>query len=321
MEPAFALSNSEIQTWETCRRKWWLAYHRRLQVNPISVSPVNVANLGNHVHLALEAYYGHQLDPLAVLRWDYDQWVAEYPAWEKDLVKERDYALAMVEGFLQWAEETGLDIDFEIVNTELNIHFDVTLPSGTVVRLRGKLDQLVMRLSTGAYLLRDFKTVADLSKADHLVLDQQMRHYSMLLSLMMRKERLRVDGALYLMLKRSKRTTAAKPPFYEQVEIGYNPSDLNSTYQRVIAVAGEIEVAKQRLDSGEDHHSVVYPHYNETCSWGCPFLKMCPMFDDGSRVEGALASNYVEGDPYSYLDRGTINQVLAAFGQAEVRNE
>lgn len=317
---AFALSNSEIQTAQTCTRKWWLAYYRRLQVNPVSVSPVNVANLGNHVHLALEAYHGHQLDPLAVLRWDYDRWAEEYPAWETDLVKERDYALAMLEGYLQWAEETGLDVDVEVLATEKEVSHVITLPTQTRVLLRGKLDQLVRRRSSGALLLRDFKTVGGFEKGDLLVMNQQMRHYAMLLSLN-KNENEFVAGALYLMIKRSKRTTRATPPFYEQLEIGYNRHDLNSTYQRVIVVATEIEKTRKLLDHGHDHHEVVYPNFTDACSWGCPFVKVCPLFDDGSRVEGALQANYVVGDPYQYLSRGKINEVLAAFGQPEVRNE
>jgi hypothetical protein len=238
-----------------------------------------------------------------------------FGAWETDLKKELDYTLAMVEGYLQWAAETGLDVDLEVISTEAEVGHDVSLPSGTVVRLRAKLDQLVRRRSNGAYLLRDFKTVGGFEKGEHLVLNQQMRHYAMLLSLVMRTEH--VAGVLFTMLKRSKRTAQATPPFYLQYELGYNKHDLNSTYQRVTSVASEIERTYQRLAAGEDHHVVVFPNYTDHCHWGCPFLKICPMMDDGSRIHEALEANFVRGDPYAYLSRGRIDEALEAFGVKE----
>lgn len=309
--PTFALSHSELATWSTCRRKWYLGYHQRWQVNEASVSPTNVANLGNHVHLALEAHYGYGLDPLAVLRWDYTDFMATYGAWEDDLKKELDYALAMVEGYLQWAAETGLDVGYETVSTEREVYHDVPLPGGLVVRLRGKLDQVVVRESDGALLLRDFKTVGNFDKGEHLVLNQQMRHYALLLSLATRPQH--VAGVLFTMLKRSKRTTRATPPFYLQYEQTYNRHDLNATYQRVTSVAVEIARTYERLET-EDHHVVAFPNYTDMCHWGCPFYRVCPMMDDGSRINEALQANFVRGDPYSYLSRGRIDQALTAFG-------
>jgi hypothetical protein len=38
------------------------------------------------------------------------------------------------------------------------------------------------------------------------------------------------------------------------------------------------------------------------------------MFDDGSRIEAALAGNFVQRDPYAYRSDQMINEVKAAFG-------
>ena len=39
--------------------------------------------------------------------------------------------------------------------------------------------------------------------------------------------------------------------------------------------------ARRALEDGEPHQFWAYPTPNRTCSWDCPFLRICPMFDDG----------------------------------------
>lgn len=305
------ISNSEMQAFQRCRRHWALVYHWKWQPRLEDTSPVGVALLGTRVHLALEAWYGHGIDPIEALVWIYEMQCLDRPDFVPELMKELDLAKAMVEGYVQWLDDEAVDVSLETVDVERELRHEVQTYLGPVT-LRAKLDQLVRRRTDGALLLRDFKTVGSLSKADRLVLDQQMRFYSMLLALKFPQHR--VDGALYTMLKRSKRTVRAAPPFYQQVEISYNRHDLNSTYLRVTAVAGAILEAHLRLDAGDDHHSIVYPTPSDYCDWGCPFSRVCPLMDDGSRWEAALRANFNLGDPYRYYEHDTIQQLVADLG-------
>jgi hypothetical protein len=310
----YEISNSEMRSFQRCRRQWALTYHWQWQPRPTSTSPVGVAQLGTRIHLALEAWYGHGIDPIEALRWIYETAALERADFVVELGKELDWAIAMVEGYVQWLDDEGVDVILETVDVERELKFVVDTHLGPVT-LRAKLDQLVRRRTDGALLLRDFKTVGSLSKANQLVLDQQMRFYSMLLALSFPEHR--VDGALYTMLKRSKRTVRASPPFYQQVEISYNRHDLNATYQRVVAVAGAILEAHLRLDSGDpadDHHAIAYPNPTDYCDWGCPFSSVCPLMDDGSRWEAALQANFTKGDPYEYYERDTIQHLVADLG-------
>jgi len=308
------ISNSEMQSFQRCRRHWALSYHWQWQPRAVDTSPVGVAILGTRIHLALEAWYGHGIDPIEALSWLYEVAALERPDFAVDLSKELDLAKAMVEGYVQWLDEEGVDVSLETVDVERELKHQVGTYLGPVV-LRAKLDRLVRRRTDGALLLVDYKTVGSLSKADRLVLDQQMRFYAMLLALRFPEHR--VDGALYTMLKRSKRTVRATPPFYQQVEISYNRHDLNSTYQRVTAVAGAILEAHLRLNDGDDHHAIVYPTATDYCDWGCPFSRVCPLMDDGSRWEAALQANFDRGDPYSYYERSTIQELVADLGEAK----
>jgi hypothetical protein len=309
----YEISNSEMRSFQRCRRQWALTYHYRWQPRLESTSPVGVAQLGTRVHLALEAWYGHGIDPIEALTWAYELEALRRPDFAVDLGKELDWAKAMVEGYVQWLEEEGVDVDLEAVAVERELKLELRTNQGAAI-VRAKLDQLVRRRSDGALLVRDFKTVGTLSKADQLVLDQQMRFYALLLSLLYPEHR--VDGALYTMLKRSKRTLRAKPPFYEQVAISYNKHDLNSTFLRVTAVVAEIVATHRMLDARQDHRLVTYPNPSDYCDWGCPFNRVCPLMDDGSRWEAALEANFTRGDPYQYYERDTIQHLVAALGKA-----
>ena len=56
MTEPIRISNSEIQTFKDCRRRWWLSYYRRLQ--PKTQQMTGALALGSRVHEALDMYYG-----------------------------------------------------------------------------------------------------------------------------------------------------------------------------------------------------------------------------------------------------------------------
>ena len=314
--PSLGISNSEMRTFQRCPRQWMLNYYYRFQPKPASISPVGVALLGTRVHLSLEAYYGYGLNPLQVLGWEYSRVQLLYPDWTEELDKERSMALAMVEGYLDWTASEGIDAGLTVVATEKLVQQYVGTFQGVEVYLRAKLDQLIRREFDGAILLRDFKTVGTLSKANDLQLDQQMRVYALIQALQARATGERPDGCLYTMLKRSKRTARAKGPFYEQVEIRYNKHDLNSAWLHVQEVCRRIVETRKRLEAGEDHRQVCYASSSDFCSWGCEFYSQCSLMDDGSRWQDAIRSDFTQSDPYAYYESDGIDRVLKAFGKA-----
>ncbi len=261
---------------------------------------------------------------LAALDWIYATASEEHPYDESELRKERDFAFAMLEGFLEWAAEEGYDTGYEVVATEQEQ--SVRLPfldfeSGDF-NLIAKLDILVRRVEDGVIRFRDYKSVGTLSKANGLLRDTQMRTYSMIQGLQALADPAlpRPDGGQYVMLLRSKRTPRARGPFYQVVEFDYNRHDLNATWMRVRAIASSIAGARSRLDAGEDHHIVAYPVPGEYCEWACPFNRVCHLADDGSHLEAALAGNYVQIDPMARYHDDSITQLLAALGGRNERS-
>lgn len=331
------LSNSEVATWTRCRRKWWLTWYRKLALGQMDL--VGNRATGGRVHRALAAYYvpdgQDRQDPRQALeRAIVEDWtllaqqarehahagdVEEYLA---NLSVKFNDAVAleriMVEGYVQWLNETGADSNLQVTAAETALTADVMVDvpldglgshvEKVPVQLIGKLDVRVRRTSDGARMFVDHKTVGNLNEPRKtLHMDPQMLHYHVLEWLNTPEGEARCEAALYNMLRRVKRTASANPPFYERIEVHHNEHELVSYHRRLLGAASDVVQAERRLAAGANPMMVAYPTPRRECAWDCDFFPVCPMFDDGSRVEDALNALYVEVDPMArYADtKGT----------------
>lgn len=307
------VSNSEIQTWKDCRRRWWLTYYRELGIKRSEDKPVGARQLGTRIHIALCEFYENGRNPLDVINEVYaedEKLFAAFPDKITDMRKEQDLAKAMLEGYIEWVAEEAADDGIELVAAETVIE----VPSGVKgVTLRGKLDQRVVRKVDGARLFLDHKTVGDLTTPVRLLpLDEQMKFYHLLEKLdSMYKTggdpQWRTDGGLYNMLRKVKRTATAKPPFYGRAEVRHNEAILRNTWIRVHKILEELVTTRQALDAGADHQYMCPPRPSKDCTWKCDFFAVCPMFDDGSNIDGLLNEYYTHIDPherYNAQDEG-----------------
>lgn len=296
-------TNSEMQVFKECRRKWWLGQYRRLR--PAQQSLTGAAPIGSRTHVALAGWYvpdGEQRrDPREVLaetieadrvrlveRWAHDEVMLVSAI--KEFEDEMDLVRAMIEGYVEWLEETGADSDFSVVASERAVEYEFA-PGKSIA---GRLDAQVIRISDGAHLGVDHKTGDFGTLRKKLPQDEQMLLYEILRRLTTTG---RSDGMLFNMLRKVKRTARAKPPFYDREVVRFNQHQLESAWYRVMAVIRDIDDVTARLDSGESHLTAAYPRPNNDCSWKCEFYQVCPMFDDGSRAEDMLQSLYRVGEP------------------------
>lgn len=306
------LTHSEMQTFRTCRRKWYLYYRRRFSPRA-GRAVTGVAQLGTNVHMALEGHYTG-LDPFAVLAVIYDDLQDRHPEAHHDIAGERSYAITMVKGYVEWAAESGMDANYQVIATEADTSAPIQLPDGRTVYLRGKLDQVVERRDgSGIRLVRDFKTVGSLTKANGLIRDTQMRTYDLLHTLAAPRGVL-TDGVLYTMLLRSKRTAKATPPFYQVDHMGYNAHDRESVLEAIRGTALDILTVDARLDAGEPPARVLYANPGDYCGWGCDFVSVCHLADDGSRLDDALQDDYVQGDPWSHYGTARMDAIRKILG-------
>ena len=293
------ISNSEIQTFKDCRRKWWLSYYRRLQ--PATQNFTGALALGSRIHAALDEYYSVGTPLLEahakLVEKDKHTLLTQFRD-TMDLDSEAELGRIMLEGYLQWVEENGIDAELEMISTEEII--SMPMLDGEV-ELQGKLDMRVRRKADGVRMFRDFKTVGgsftEFASLAHM--NEQILTY-MVLEAAQNKEGERCEGGIFTMLKKVKRSANAKPPFYEQMEVRHNTFALRSFWNRLHGAVTDLMNTRKALDDGADPNFVAYPRPSRDCKWKCQFFAICPLFDDGSAAEQAISELYVVDDPYAY---------------------
>lgn len=312
--PLKRVSNSELKCFRRCRRKWWLTYVRRLRFNRPDVAGARA--LGTRLHESVaEGYvigergfnvalaYAQLERALVRDRAKIDAYYEAHPEvpkaaredQHKALNKDAELAQIMVEGYAEWLTETAADADLEVLAIEEEVEVRLMEFMGITVHLMGKLDKRFRRISSGFLGFLDFKSVDNLTNLPKTAnMDEQGKTYSVLLKLAHGEH---VDGETIRMLRKVKRTKTAKPPFFGDHEVRWNKHQLNAYVRRLYGMVAELLGCELRLLNGEDHQVVVFPTPTNDCSWDCDFYPVCDMFDDGSRVDDALAAHYHAADP------------------------
>lgn len=318
----YRVSNSELQTFKRCKRKWWLAWYRRLMLQTEDFTSVRAT--GTRVHRALAYWYvpdgEKRVDPrdalervivddwtkvarLAQERHTSDEQLGELAV---EFAQATNLERAMVEGYVQWLEETGADAELRITASETPLVVDEVVDMGgeyhhvqREIQFIGLLDVRAKRTTDNVNVFIDHKTVGDLTApVVTLPQNEQMLHYMLLEFLSLDDSDVRCDGALYNMLRRVKRSAKAKPPFYDRIEVRHNKFELESYRRRALAATRDILITIDRLERGEEHLDVVYPSPNPTCRWDCDFFAVCNLLDDGSRgVNDMLNALYRPTNP------------------------
>lgn len=289
------VSNSEIQTFKDCKRKWWLSYYLGLGSKEQKIS--GALAFGTRIHKCLEDYYKKGIHPVDTHK-DLTNEILDYLLISgfsnSDFLKEVELGQIMLEGYLDWLEETGADSGLEIIDSEKKLSLPIF---NGKVELRGKIDLRVKRKQDKASSLMDFKTVANREtyiKIAHMA--EQLKLYILLENAS--TDSARVDGGIYRLLKKVKRSATAKPPFYEDYDVRHNKNTLESFW---LALHGTIQTMldlREQLDAGADPRQVAYPTPSNDCSWKCPFYSGCPMFDDKSAAFEWVSDNFEQYDPY-----------------------
>lgn len=296
------ISNSEIQTFKRCRRKWWLGFYRRLsRIDPQVSRPRDIGDL---VHRRLDSYYsgGMEDDVLALLVQDQLEMKEAFPESQHEEIDQVvEFARIMLEGYFEWVEETGADANLEVIGPERSIR--VALPKVEGVELMGKIDLQVYDHDRQSRAFLETKTVSNFGDKESLAhMNEQIYTYHLLerLELLEQDIQTRTDGAVLNMLRRVKRTASAKPPFYKRMPIWHNDDELRAFFVRTIGVVKDILSVESLLDAGANPLEICYPTIDRSCTYMCEFFTVCPMVDDNrTDAEGYIAVSFRESDPYA----------------------
>lgn len=298
----YRVSNGELQSWKRCRRKWWLGWYRELTLRTEDF--INVRAIGTRIHRALQRWYVPEgearVDPRDALErvivedWTHvtqlahDRQLSDEQLGElaRQFANTNNLERAMIEGYVQWLEDTGADAELRVIASETPITAKIEVAvngEDRPVQLIGLLDVRVTRVTDDRRLFLDHKTVGDLSSPTvTLPQNEQMLHYDLLEWLNTEDGEKRCDGALYNMLRRVKRTVRANPPFYGRVEVHHNELELTNYKTRMLSTTRDVINATDALNRGASHFEVAYPSPRAECSWDCDFFAICNTIDDGS---------------------------------------
>jgi RecB family exonuclease len=294
------ISNSEIQTFKECQRKWYLQYY--VGLGAIQDNRVGPLALGSRVHKSLEKFYAEETDPFEV----YDSSVNEDRAlfeesgdsFDEELDKkfwnEAELGRLMLEGYFEWIFENNLDQNIETIGIEDALHYSML---DDRIVLQGKIDRKVRDRENGHVSIIDYKTTQSFD--DYMktaFTSEQIRMYSLLERLLNDEEP--IDGGLYRLLRKVKRGPKAKPPFYKQVEVRLTELDIQNYYRNVTVILKDMLRIRDELDSGKNHLDVVWKNFTRDCSWKCPFVHGCPLMDDGSDADRYFNFNFKQINPY-----------------------
>lgn len=243
----------ESETWSWSRIRTWLRCPRRWWFEyglNLPKQDTDLQEQGRSVHRALAAYYADG--------------VREFDDIEDEETR------SMIEGYIDWAESEGVDANMHVLAVETPLQGEVH-----GVPFRAVVDLILQDLETGAVYLLDHKTVSTFG-AYPLHMDGQLLTYVWL------ARELGLGQAHYAghnLLRRLKRRHTAKPPFYRRDVVSFSPTQLDRHATRLAALA-------ERIQSDDLHPPVV----DQSCAWGCPYLAVCPMVDDGVDVERLFAA-------------------------------
>jgi hypothetical protein len=297
-----SVSNSEIQTFKSCRRKWWLSYY--LKYKPREKSFVGALPLGSRVHKALELHYKNGDDLLSAhaALVEVDRMGMEMAGVDSStLDSDADLGRLMLEGYQEWVATEGLDANLEVISVEEILRMPTVVPEGEI-EVIGKIDLRVRNLFDGTRSVLDFKTAQafeTFTTTAHL--SEQLLTYMVLDHLNTPEaDDTRIGGGIYRILKKVKRGPRAVPPFYLEVPIRHNTFTLRAFWKRLHGLLNDMLRVRKALDEGHDPLEVVYPNPSADCRWKCPFFALCPMFDDGAGAGTMLDELYEIGDPYAY---------------------
>lgn len=286
---------SAIKEWKACRRQAMLDYFMDGLGYEKARDPGAPASggrdVGSIVDLGYETYYNGG-DPLAAIdayRTATEEEIGESLSdeWEKAFRLSR----IMVEGYVDWVAESGIDIGETTLATKMQLEVCVGTIRGEEVYVTGELDRLVRDDITGELIIDDCKTVDGFADLRWLAMGDQLLTYNILVRMTQGES---VYRGRHTQLRKVLRSARATPPFYDRTEFPYNDTQVGNHWTHLLATLDSMVEAAQAIEADpEAHHRYCYPNPTKDCTWRCDFLAICPMLDDGSYWRNSLGDMYL----------------------------
>lgn len=267
------LTNSEMQIFRKCKRAW--QYKHLLELSADKETP-EALHIGSKVHDGLEQWYKTQDLELAL---------------NASLSSTNNMPKILVKDYIEWTQKTRVDENLKIIGVEKAITAPIV---SDYYYLLGKVDLHFEDETNGAQYYMDHKTASNFSIAKTINMNPQFKQYALIASLNESEEGAQpLAGSLVNIIKKGKRTSRSKPPFYMRLEIYHNQSILDNYKKSVISLIEEMERAKNIDRAGE----ILDPTFGLHCDW-CEYKDVCEAQDDDSLDhESIINFSFIKHDP------------------------
>lgn len=263
------IRQSAVKRWLRCRRAAYWQYTENW-IKP--TEDKDVRGLGTHFHGLLAEYYGGGKSPELDHKFNPD-----------------DVATSqiMFDTYVSEMEEEGLDVGQETVSVEQRLFSaPIGITADTFYRVSCQVDQVYKDTALyGSPLIgRDHKTsAAFFNTAEN---DFQLMTYAMVLH----DNDYLVDYMEHNIVKRNKRTGRAKPPYTQRNRIRVTKEAIEEWRKYIKIILTEHLLAHTIANDVSDRY--LYPTPDNTCSWGCDFVDVCSMVEQGEDYTAVLETEY-----------------------------
>lgn len=266
------LRQSDFFNIQTCKRKMFL--NNVAEITFPESQFVSAANQGTLLHAGLTGIYAG-LDWAAELNKQADIFKAEGK--DPDAVNDAlDMSHSVVADYIRWAAREGIDDNLgkaEIV--EERFEMKILETDDYEVWINGQMDVVFTTK------LVDFKTVGRIEAPDPILgINSQALTY---LTLLWANTDLRPKMASHRKILRKVNNGKSKATFFAEHDIFATEAQLRVHFQHMQSVAKDIialyDSTSAAVESGEYPHLEAPPHPSGSCSWSCPFVKVCEGLD------------------------------------------
>jgi hypothetical protein len=272
------LTNSQIETYQRCRRQHWWEYVHRLVPNELP-NPLKASELGTRVHKFCERYYSGEKssDLIEELQSSIDAIANVTP--DSDAHKAAIIVLSVFEGYIDWLADTGADQGIGVIAAE-SVHTR-TMPEFPDVIFAGTID-----LETEESIV-DLKTckVPFNTKIKTLRRSRQLVGYAWLL-----EPKRYVNQMKFRIMKQSTRSERTEGPYYTEETLPITRARLRNHEVHLRELVPQIQEQYTRT-------TLPAPTPAEHCSWICPFYLVCDAADQGEDYEQLIKDDFHQGDP------------------------
>lgn len=275
------ISNSEVESWLTCRRKYWWEYFHELEPKVLS-DPLTKGTL---IHAMLEGYYaGKQL------QWDEEDCVeaAMQPLIEAAAAPFADIAelgqiRSLVEAYFEHYREA--DEKYEVYAVETKAKADLTDDFAVV----GTIDLIVRDMTDGKYEIWDHKSSYNFWTQEQADISGQFPKYEYIV----RSMGLDVKASVINQIRTRKLKEGNE--LFRRVSPAITGPKIERIMDQHLRASTEIMEWRENPDKG-----ALIPLNSKYICGGCNFLDLCSADLSGAPVKYLVASQYQKKTSYGY---------------------